>query len=80
MTEYVISKPVLIDKMFVEVEPPHTREYPTRTGSITIHVEGMPSLVELLFDLEDALACGMVKEVSSETRLDIEGVLKELEE
>jgi hypothetical protein len=63
MVEYALTKPVLIDKMIVQVEPPHTREYPTQTASIVVNIEGMPSLVELVFDLEDALTAGMIKVV-----------------
>jgi hypothetical protein len=80
MTEYRLLKPLLVESLFVTVEPPHMREYNNPLGSISIMAEGMASSIEVVFDLEDALAAGIIEEVSSETRLDIEDVLKELKE
>lgn len=46
----------------VETEPPHTREYATTVGTVAVNTV-IGSLVEIVFDLDDALSEGMVEVV-----------------
>ena len=60
MTEYRLLKPLLVEQLYVTVEPPHERKYHKPMSSITIDVQGMASAIEVLFDLDDAIAAGIV--------------------